>query len=317
MKILPLPGDGKKKNASGFVRFAQRNPNNIATALIVRRFLHVTDRKTRCLVEEVKKEVETTNISRPLVLYHGGKWVLAPWIISFIPKHRIYVELYGGGASVLLRKPRAWSEIYNDLDSDIVNLFRVIRNNANELREKLYLTPYSREEYRLAFYKTGDPLEKARRTIVRSFMGFGTNAILCDGSNHPGFRGNEKTAGKSPGNLWKDYPEALDAIIDRMRGVIIENKNALDLIPSLDSDKTVFYADPPYLPEVRGPGKDYRFEMTEEAHIRLAEILNKTKGAALVSGYDSELYNNLYKGWIRRKKTLIRPEDPRAQNFYG
>jgi DNA adenine methylase len=188
--------------------------------------------------------METNALERPLVRYHGGKWITAPWIISFIPRHRIYVELFGGGGSVLLRKPRSWSEIYNDLDSEIVNLFCVVRDRGTELREKLYLTPYSRQEYMLSLCKTQDPLEKARRTIVRSFMGYGTTAILCEGNNHPGFKADEKVVGTAPETTWKNYPHALNAIIERMRGVIIENKNAFDLIKTLDSDQTVFYADP-------------------------------------------------------------------------
>jgi DNA adenine methylase len=103
-------------------------------------------------------------IKRPLLRYHGGKWRIAPWIISFFPSHRVYVELFGGGGSVLLRKGRSHEEVYNDLDSDIVNLFRVTRGNGEELRRKLALTPFSREEYVLSYRPTNDPVEKARRT---------------------------------------------------------------------------------------------------------------------------------------------------------
>jgi DNA adenine methylase len=240
---------------------------------------------------------------RPLVRYHGGKWAIAPWILSFMPSHKIYVELFGGGGSVLLQKARSYAEIYNDLDSDIVNLFRIVRDRGNELKDKLYHTPYSRDEYQCAFIKTDDPLEQARRTVIRSFFGHGTVAILCDeGKTHPGFRTSEKTCGTASGKVWKGYPDALTAIIERLRGVIIENRNAIELLPAHDSKDTVFYADPPYLPSVRDPGDDYRFEMSETEHIELAEKLNKTKGAVLVSGYHSDLYDELYKGWVRRKK---------------
>jgi DNA adenine methylase len=241
--------------------------------------------------------------TRPIVRYHGGKWAIVPWIISFIPNHKIYVELFGGGGSVLLRKTRSYTEIYNDLDEEIVNLFRVARDRGEELREKLYFTPYSRDEYLSSFQKTNDPLEKARRTVVRSFFGFGTVAVLCEeGESHPGFNGNIKVAGTSPGPTWRGYPEALTATIERLRGVVIENRDAKELITGHDSHNTVFYADPPYLPSVRDPGEDYRFEMTEREHIELAEMLNKTSGAVLVSGYHSDLYDELYKGWIRREK---------------
>ena len=242
-------------------------------------------------------------VTRPLVRYHGGKWAIAPWILSFIPPHKIYVELFGGGGAILLKKARCYAEIYNDLDSEIVNLFQVVRDRGEELKNKLHYTPYSRDEYEKSFLETDDSLEQARRTIIRSFFGFGTVAVLCrEGETHPGFKSCLRLAGASPAPTWRRYPEALTATIERLRGVVIENRNALDLIETHDSKDTVFYADPPYLPSVRDSGEDYRFEMTEAEHIELAEKLNNTKGAVLVSGYHSELYDELYKGWAKSEK---------------
>jgi DNA adenine methylase len=99
-----------------------------------------------------------------------------------------------------------------------------------------------------------------------------------------------------------NYPNALINIIDRLRGVLIENRNALEIIPVHDSESTLFYADPPYLASVRDYGRDYQYEMSEEEHIELAKILNETRGAVIVSGYHSDLYEELYKGWVRREK---------------
>jgi DNA adenine methylase len=241
--------------------------------------------------------------TRPLVRYHGGKWAIANWIISYIPNHKIYVELFGGGGSVLLRKPRSYAEIYNDLDTEMVNLFKIVRDRGVELQQKLHFTPYSREEYLLSFQKTDDPLEKARRTVIRSFFGFGSVAVLCEeGESHPGFKSDVKLSGASPGPTWHRYSDALSATIDRLRGVVIENHEAKKLIEVHDSHNTVFYADPPYLPSVRDPGGDYRYEMSEADHRELAEKLNQTKGTVLVSGYHSDLYDDFYKGWIRREK---------------
>lgn len=108
--------------------------------------------------------------------YHGGKWRLSTWIISHFPEHRIYVEPFGGSAAVLLNKPRSFSEVYNDMDSDVFNYFRVIRDeeSRNKLIDLLCLTPYSRDEFNLAYEPTTEPIEKARRLIVRAQMGFGT-----------------------------------------------------------------------------------------------------------------------------------------------
>jgi DNA adenine methylase len=246
-------------------------------------------------------------VKRSMLRYHGGKWRIAPWIISYIPAHRIYVELFGGGGSILLRKPRSYSELYNDLDGEIVNLFRVARDRGDELREKLALTPYSREEFILAYKPSDDPLEQARKTVVRAFMGFGSSAATegkssKGGNPLTGFRSNTNRSGTTPAHDWAHYPDALTGIIGRLRGVVLENRNALGIIKFHDTENTVFYADPPYLPSVRDYGTDYRYEMTEEDHIRLAEQLNQVKGAVLISGYHSDLYNELYKGWVRREK---------------
>jgi DNA adenine methylase len=258
-------------------------------------------------------------IRRPLLRYHGGKWRIAPWIISYIPVHKIYVELFGGGGSILLRKPRSDAELYNDLDGEIVNLFKIVRDRGDELREKLFLTPFSREEFILAYEPSDDPLEQARRTVARSYMGFGS-ASATEGKstkgNNPltGFRSNTKRKGGTPARDWMNYPDALMGIIERLQGITIENKNALDIIPTHDSNETVFYADPPYLPSVRDYGNDYRYEMREEEHIQLAEKLNQVKGAVLISGYRSDLYDELYKGWIwREKNTYADGSHPRTE----
>lgn len=116
--------------------------------------------------------------TRPVLRWHGGKWNLAPWIISHFPDHKVYVEPFGGAASVLIRKHRSHAEIYNDLDNEVVNLFRVLRSDrADELAELLRLTPFAAEEFFTAYETSCDPVERARRTIVRSYMGFGSNAV--------------------------------------------------------------------------------------------------------------------------------------------
>jgi DNA adenine methylase len=258
-------------------------------------------------------------IKRTLLRYHGGKWRIAPWIISHIPSHKIYVELFGGGGSVLLRKPRSYSELYNDLDGEIVNLFRVVRDRGNELREKLVFTPYSREEFILAYDPSDDPLEQARRTVSRAFMGFASGAATQGKSTKgrnplTGFRSNTNKSGTTTAHDWMHYPDVLPAIIERLRGVVLENRNALDIIKIHDTEKTVFYADLPYLPSVRDYGTDYKYEMTEEEHIQLAEKLNQVKGAVLISGYHSDLYNELYKGWVcREKNTYADGTSPRTE----
>jgi len=232
-------------------------------------------------------------LERPLLRYHGGKWILAPWIISQFPKHRVYVEPFGGAASVLLRKPRSYAEIYNDLDGELVNLFRVTRDHGEELGRLLSLTPFAREEFKVSYEAAEDPIEQARRTVIRSFMGFGSNAH----NRKTGFRSNNNRAGTTPAHDWANYPEALKAIIARLRGVVIENRDATEIMAIHDGEETFHYVDPPYVLDTRGPGTDYGYEMTDADHQCLAVFLHTLKGMVIVSGYWSALYCELFANW--------------------
>lgn len=236
--------------------------------------------------------------------------MLAPWIISHFPGHRVYVEAYGGGGSVLIRKPRSYSEVYNDLDGEIVNVFRMTRDHGEDLLNLLILTPFSREEFNLCKKETDDPLERARRTIAKSFMGFGSNSI----HQSSGFRPNSNRSGSTPAHDWANYPGKLNQLIERLRAVIIENKDAVEVLQQHDSDETLHYVDPPYVPETRNPGKDYKFEMTTDDHERLAETLHQLIGPVVLSGYRCDLYDHLYSDWYRvEKNTFADGAKPRIE----
>lgn len=236
-----------------------------------------------------------TTPTRPILRYHGGKWKLAEWIIANLPAHRTYVEPFGGAASVLLRKPRSYAEVYNDLDGELVNLFRVARDEGTELRRRLELTPFAREEFVSSYDPDDNPIEQARKTVVRAFMGFGSNAH----NRLTGFRANSNRSGTTPARDWLNYPEALDFTVRRLQGVVIENRHALELMTQHDGPQTLFYVDPPYVAETRDPGKDYAFEMTADDHRGLAEFLKGLKGMVVLSGYASPLYDELFGTWRR------------------
>src|SRR6266699_121264 len=157
-------------------------------------------------------------ISRPALRYHGGKWKTAKAIISYFPPHRVYVEPFGGAANVLLRKSRSYAEVYNDLDAEIVNVFIQLRDNGPELKRLLTLTPFARLEFEEAYEPVADPIEQARRTIVKSFIGFGSDAIR----HLSGFRSNSNRSGTTPAHDWRNYADVLDYLIKRLRGVVIE-----------------------------------------------------------------------------------------------
>jgi len=243
----------------------------------------------------------TSSPKRPIVRWHGGKWLLAPWIIEHFPEHRVYVEPFGGGGSVLMRKDRSYAEVYNDLDGEIVNLFRVIRDEGRKLIEQVELTPFSRVDFLESYEPTSDPVEQARRTVVRSYMGFGSNAH----NKATGFRSNSNRSGTTPARDWRNYPDTMAAMIDRLRGVVIENRDAVKVMQSHDGKETLHYIDPPYVPETRDKGTDYRHEMTVEDHERLAEVLNSLDGKVVLSGYRSKLYDQLFAGWERVERRAL------------
>lgn len=253
--------------------------------------------------------------SRPVLRWHGGKWLLAPWIISHFPKHRIYVEPFGGGGSVLLRKERAYAEVYNDLDDQVVTLFRVLQDDctARKLIAALELTPFARSEYELAWNPTDEPLEIARRLIVRSFMGFGSHAHADTGagSKTTGFRANSNRSGSTPAHDWARYPSHIASFIERMRGVVVERRPAIQVMETHDGEDTLHYVDPPYLPETRGRKNlndlkhQYRHEMTVRDHEELLSKLLSLKGMVVLSGYPSELYDTALSGWVRIERQAM------------
>lgn len=160
----------------------------------------------------------------------------------------MYTDSYGGGGSILLSKPRSAVEVYNDRDDELVNLFQVARDRGEELQEALRLTPYARSEFEQSYHSAKDPLEQARRTVVRSYMGHGsTMTRLTVGGRlmKTGFRTYSKLSGRTaPVHDWRSYPEALPAIIERLRGVIIESQSALKVIRTHDGPDTLHYVDP-------------------------------------------------------------------------
>ncbi len=245
-------------------------------------------------------------LTRPMVRYHGGKWKLAPWIIRHFPAHRVYVEPYGGGGSTLLRKLRSYAEVYNDLDGEMVNLFRVVRDQGPALLRAIELTPYSRADFNESFLPAPDPIEQARRTCARSYMGFGGNLTRPNRDQSPqrtGFRTYSKKDRRSiPAQDWRNFPNGLGQIIDRLRGVIIEQRDAMEVMTAHDGEETVHYVDPPYVHSTRGfdcggTHRGYRYEMTDDQHQVLATVLHRLKGYVVLSGYDCELYRALYKDW--------------------
>lgn len=251
--------------------------------------------------------------SRPALRWHGGKWLLAPWIIQQFAPHRVYVEPFGGAASVLVRKPRAYAEVYNDLDSEVVTLFRVLQHPAGTARllAMLEVTPYSRDEFELAYEVATDPIEIARRLIIRSFMGFGSTAF--NSAVKTGFRADSNKLGTTPAHDWVSYPDGLRAIARRFAGVVIEQRPAIKVMVAHDSPDTLHYVDPPYLPETRSAKSRrggeryhcYRHELTAADHVELLAALRELRGMVILSGYPAPLYDAALPGWRRIERAAL------------
>jgi DNA adenine methylase len=261
-------------------------------------------------------------LTRPALRYHGAKWMLAPWILSHFPRHRVYVEPFGGSASVLLRKDRVHADIYNDLDGDLVTYFRILRDpiKAAQLIEAIRLTPFARDEFEEAYEPTDCDLERCRRMVIRSFMGFGS-----DGTNllvKTGFRGNSNRSHTTPAGDWRNLPPALEVVTERLRGVVIENRSAAEVMRTHDKPKTLHYVDPPYLPETRSAatyraGHGYRHELTTEDHEELLELLLDLEGMVVLSGYPADLYDDRLTGWrVVDKETYADGARPRTERIW-
>ena len=242
-----------------------------------------------------------SEIDRAILRYHGSKWRLAPWVVSPFPPHKVYIEPFGGSAAVLIQKEQAKTEIYNDLDDELYNLFKVMRDDEQGERLKLLLqwTPYSRKEYDLAFEETSEPVERARRTLVKAWLGMYTKGLKDRSGfdtrvNSDGFCGRVNSFNKVPG--------LLELYRERLSGVVMECIDAFDLIGRADSHHTLTYLDPPYVPSTRS-GKLFRHEMNEDDHRALAGKARAVEGMVIISGYPSDLYDReLYSDWVRVEK---------------
>lgn len=237
-------------------------------------------------------------IDRPLMNYYGGKFRIAPWILENFPPHSVYVEVFGGALSVFMQKRRAHTEVVNDIDYRIVNVYRAVRNYITNLSALMEMTPYSRMEYEEAKIRSEDPIEDARRVITSSYMGVG-NSVTEGNTN--GFRNSKSSF--SPSHSWRNYLETFDQFHERLSGVIVENLSWEDCFAKYDAPNTLFYLDPPYVAATRSEqhrNRGYTFEMTDEDHYRLVHEVKKLTGMVVLSGYDNPIYQ--FPGWRRLDK---------------
>lgn len=232
--------------------------------------------------------------------WYGGKFNHLNWLLPLLPEATHYCEPFGGSAAVLLNRKPSPVETYNDIDGEVVNFFRVLRDSQEELIRAIGLTPFSREELRIAVEESIDhlsELERARRFFVRARQvrtGLAQTASVgrwahCKLTSRAGMAGAV--------SRWLGSVEGLSEIVQRLLRVQIENSPAIDVIQRYDSEETLFYCDPPYPHDARGDANAYGYEMTDVQHQQLSEVLKRVKGKVALSGYHCNLLDKLYKDW--------------------
>lgn len=236
---------------------------------------------------------------RAIMKYPGSKWKLAKWIIGFFPQHHSYLEPFFGSGAVLFNKPRSNIETINDLDGNVVNLFEWIKRDPERLAYEIYWTPYARQVYEDAFAAVPeDSFEKAVNFYIRLNMGHGFRTTGEKVGWKNDIQGRERAYAAQD---WVHLPGKIMQAAERLRGVQIENKSAVELIQRFNYPNVLIYADPPYVLDTRH-GKMYRNEMDNAAHADLLEALLAHKGPVILSGYDNPLYQEMLKGWHREQK---------------
>ncbi len=232
--------------------------------------------------------------------WYGGKFSHLDWLLPLLPKAQHYCEPFGGSAAVLLNRNPSPVETYNDLDGEVVNFFRVLREQKESLIEAIGLTPFSREEFEIAISEQNpniSDLEKARRFFIRARqvrIGLAQKASSgrwahCKLTSRAGMAGAV--------SRWLGSVEDLPEIVQRLLRVQIEHDSAIRVIQRYDSEDTLFYCDPPYPHDSRGDTQAYAYEMTDEQHRKLAEVLHNIKGKVAISGYKCFLMQELYGDW--------------------
>ena len=267
-------------------------------------------------------EVRIRNRKRIAFGWYGGKYCHLAWLLPLLPRCHHYCEPFGGSAAVLLNREPSPVETYNDIDGDVVNFFRVLRDQTDRLLRAIALTPFSREEFNIACSGDGEEaseLERARRFFVRARQvrtGLAQTASVgrwanCKNTSRSGMSGVV--------SRWLGSVGMLPDIAERLLCVQIENRPAVEVVRLYDHDETLFYCDPPYPHEARGDDKAYGYEMTDEEHVQLASTLSRVQGMVAVSSYRCDLMDELYRDFKRHDapiKTCHSVKRPRQEALW-
>ncbi|AFA50242.1 DNA adenine methylase [Acetobacterium woodii] len=249
----------------------------------------------------MKKEMKT------VLKYPGSKWSMTSWIINNFPacyEDMTYLEPYFGSGAVFFNKKRSKVETINDIDTNVVNLFKVIREHPDKLASLVEMTPWARDEYKLSYISVDDPIENARRFLVRMWMAIGAKS-----SDKTGFRNNIKGFNGNLSHWHNRLPQRIMEVTERLQCsnnciVQIENQPAIRIIERYDRDNVLMYIDPPYLLSTRSK-RIYKHEMKDQDHEKLIDVLINHKAFIIISGYDNDMYNDLLRGWSKQYANVL------------
>lgn len=231
--------------------------------------------------------------------WYGGKFSHLDWLLPLLPSTTHFCDVFGGSAAVLINRQPSPVETYNDLDSELVNFFRVLRNDSEALIKQIGLTPFSREELALASTREPglDDLERARRFFVCARQVRTGLAQRASGGRWAHCLLTSRAGMAGAVSRWLGSVDDLAEIAQRLLRVQIENASALEVIERYDSQETLFYCDPPYPHSSRGDRQAYLHEMTDDQHRQLSEVLHSVQGKVVLSSYHCDLMNELYHDW--------------------
>ena len=229
---------------------------------------------------------------KAILKYPGSKWRIADWITEHFPEHKVYCEPFFGSGAVFFKKKPSYIETINDVDGNIVNLFKVCRERPEALAKAIEFTPFSREEFVDCYDMTvGDAVERARRTLVRYHQSFGTT-----NSSKKSWRNVQTYGGPRCATMWNYLPDTIIECCERLKNAQIESIDGLKLIRRYNHPDTLIYCDPPYLRSLRKKNM-YAHELGDERHVELLEVLKQSKSKIILSGYDNDLYNEVLFDW--------------------
>lgn len=237
----------------------------------------------------------------PILRWPGAKWRLADWIVSMLPQHKVYCEPFFGSGAVFFTKNPSGTETINDIDDNVINLFRVVRDNAKALSKAIEMTPYSRSEYGASCHSANgqdNEIEQARQFLVRTWQAFGGKTKSSTSWSH------DRTNTVFRPLYWSKLPGRILDSVERLKMAQIENMNALELIEMYNNKNTLLYIDPPYLSSTR-TNLHYHCEFASESeHKELLRLCKKHKGHVIISAYENELYNDELDGWEKQSKRV-------------